>query len=237
MGDPVVTDRAYYARSGSVLRDLTALLHPPYTLWHLSYVAIGAGLVAEIDWFRLTGTLVAFFFGLGITAHAFDEVHTRPLRTGLSDITLWMLGGFGLVGAAAVAVLGVTEISPWVLAWAGAGMLLATGYALEWPGPLHTDAGFALAWGSFPVLVGYWAQTESMSWGAVLAAAAAACLSLAQRRLSTPARFVRRETDRAGATFDGRTEWDRESLLDTWEGPMRALVWAMPLLAAALVLR
>lgn len=229
--------RAYYARSGSVGRDLAALLHPPYTLWHLSYVALGAGLATDVDWTRLAGTLAAFLLGLGIAAHALDEVHTRPLGTGLSDRLLWSLGIGGLVAAGGVAVIGAYRISAWVLAWTAAGILLAAGYALEWSRALHSDIGFALAWGSFPILVGYWAQAENLSPAALLAAGAAASLSMAQRRLSTPARFVRRETSHAVAVFDGQQAWDETELLGTWEAPMRALVWVMPLLAVALLLR
>src|SRR5258708_24597767 len=33
---------AFYALSGGGWRDLVTLLHPPYTAWHLSYVALGA---------------------------------------------------------------------------------------------------------------------------------------------------------------------------------------------------
>jgi hypothetical protein len=234
-----VTDgrRAYYARTGSVWGDLVSLLHSPYTLWHLSYVAIGAGLAPALDWVRLGGTLVAFAIGLGIAAHAFDEVHGRPLGTQLSDGTLWALGIGGLAASGAVAVVGAMLISPWVLAWAALGMLLAAGYGLEWSRLLHSLAGFAVAWGAFPVIVGYWAQAESVSAAALAAAAAAAMLSVAQRRLSTPARFVRRRTSDAEAVFDGGRSWDRHRLLATWEGGLRALVWAMPALAAALLLR
>jgi hypothetical protein len=32
----------FYARSGSFGNDLLTLLHPPYTVWHLSYVVLGA---------------------------------------------------------------------------------------------------------------------------------------------------------------------------------------------------
>jgi hypothetical protein len=238
VGSEAVTDRrSYYARGGSMWNDLTSLLHPPYTVWHLSYVAIGAGLAAELDVVRLIGTLSAFAFGLGITAHAFDEVHSRPLGTSFSDAALWALGAAGLVGVAVVTVLGAIMVSPWVAAWAAVGVLLATGYSLEWSRLLHSDPGFALAWGSFPVVVGYWAQTESISLATVAAAAAAALFSLAQRRLSTPARFVRRRTPEAGAVFDGGRSWDRSLLLSTWEGGLRALAWAMPALALALVLR
>jgi hypothetical protein len=239
VGTETVTDgrRSYYARTGSVWRDLAALAHPPYTVWHLSYVVIGAGLAADVDPVRLTGTVTAFAFGLGITAHAFDEVHSRPLATSLTDAALWTLGSAGLVGVGMVTVVGVMTVSPWVLAWAAAGVLLAVGYSLEWSLALHSDPGFALTWGSFPVVVGYWTQAESVSASALIAAAAAGFLALAQRRLSTPARFVRRHTEEAEAVFDGGRRWDRAEVVATWEGPMRALAWAMPALALALLLR
>jgi hypothetical protein len=229
--------RSYYARTGSVGRDLLALLHLPYTMWHLSYVAIGAGLAEALDVLRLAGTLTAFAFGLGVAAHAFDEVKSRPLGTTLPDAALWALGIGGLAASAAVAAIGAAVMSAWVLAWAAGGMVLAAGYGLEWSRLLHSTAGFALAWGAFPVLVGYWAQAESISVSAVAAAGAAAFFALAQRRLSTPARFVRRTTTEAAAVFDGGRRWDRRQLLDSWESAIRALVWAMPALAAALLLR
>ena len=43
-GDVAVTETrsAFYALEPGGWRDYVTLLHPPYTLWHLSYVAIGA---------------------------------------------------------------------------------------------------------------------------------------------------------------------------------------------------
>ena len=76
-----MNEPAFYARTGTWGRDLATLLHVPYTLWHLSYVAIGASLAAAVDWQRLGGTIVAFALGLGIGAHALDERHDRPLGT------------------------------------------------------------------------------------------------------------------------------------------------------------
>jgi hypothetical protein len=225
---------AYYARTGSAGRDLIALLHVPYTLWHLSYVAIGAAIAPDVDWRVLAGTVGAFAVGLGIGAHALDEVKSRPLRTGLSDRALWWLGMVAMAVALAIAVVGAAELSPWVLAWGAAGVLLAVGYALEWPW-LHSDLGFALAWGAFPVVVGNWAQTLESSWPVVLVAAAATLLSLAQRALSTPARYVRRRTTEAGAHFDRDRSWDRAELLSTWEDPLRLLSWMVPTLAIGLL--
>ena len=45
---PEVLAPAYYAAAKSGWRrDVWAVLHPPYTAWHLAYVLIGAGLLAR----------------------------------------------------------------------------------------------------------------------------------------------------------------------------------------------
>jgi hypothetical protein len=214
---------------------VVSLLHVPYTIWHLSYAPIGAALAPDLDWLVLGGTLTAFAVGLGIGAHALDEVKGRPLGTGLSDRVLWAMG-LGAMGVSlAIAIVGAFVVSPWVILWAIVGILLAVGYALEWP-VLHTDLGFGLAWGSFPLLVGFWAQTQTFT-AAVLAMAVMACLlSLAQRALSTPARFVRRKTEEASAVFDEDRAWDRRELLATWERPLRLLTWTIVALAVGLLL-
>lgn len=225
---------AFYARSGGRLDDFLTLLHVPYTLWHLSYVVIGASLAADIDAVRLVGTLLAFTFGLGIGAHALDELHDRPLSTGLGSGTLHVLGWGGLAAGFALAVTGAFLISPWALLWGLSGVLLAAAYTLEWSHRLHSAAGFAAAWGAFPVLVGYWAQTESVSVAAVVVSASAVALSLAQRALSTPARHVRRRQPGAWAQV-GEARWDRSALLTTWERPLQWLAAAHVLLAAGLI--
>ena len=40
---------AFYALAQGGWRDYVTLLHLPYTLWHLSYVAIGAALAPELE--------------------------------------------------------------------------------------------------------------------------------------------------------------------------------------------
>ena len=221
---------AFYARTGSARADLVTVLHLPYTAWHLSHVAIGAGLAPRVDWMILAGTLLAFFFGLGVGAHALDEVHDRPLRTGLSNATLWALGVGGLLAGTAFGVAGSFIISPVLLLWVGAALVLAAGYGLEWSSILHSEWGFGAAWGGFPVLVGYWAQTETLSIAAILVAAAATVLSRVQRELSTPARRIRRTDDPVQVVG-----WTRDELLSTWERALRLLSVAIPLLALGLL--
>jgi hypothetical protein len=215
-----------------------ALLHVPYTAWHLAYVAIGAALADQLHWTRLGGTLLAFAIGLGVGAHALDELSGRPLGTRFSDRTLAALGVGGLAAALGLGVVGAAIISPWILAIALLGVLLAAAYALEWIRWLHTDLGFAVTWGAFPVLVAYWAQTLTVSLSVGFVALAAVLLSLVQRALSTPARYVRRRTQHAAVEFDtGQPGWDKENLLVTWERPLRLLVATIVVLALALLAR
>lgn len=229
---------AFYAPVGSPAGDLVAILHPPYTAWHLSHVALGAAVAPVVDGVVLAGTLLAFLFGLGIGAHALDELHGRPLRTSLGTRTLLALGIAGMAAAMAVAVAGVFAISPWVIAWAIAGIALAVGYAFERPRPLHTPLGFGLAWGAFPTLVGYWAQAQTIGSGALLMAAATTLLSMTQRALSTPARNLRRTVDFAEMVLERRdaTErWTEGEILKTWEVPLKLLTAAVITFALGLL--
>ena len=229
---------AFYAAVGSGPGDLVALLHLPYTGWHLAYVGMGAGLAPTINWLWLAGTLVAFFFGTGVGAHALDEFKGRPLGTGLSDRRLLLLSAGAFAAVLALAGAGALLISPWVLAWAIAGLGLAAGYAFEWHRFLHSELGFSVVWGAFPVAVGFWVQTETLSAPVVAVAMAGTLLGLAQRALSTPAKYVRRSTSGATALFEGgggRREWSREQLLATWERPLRLLSWALVLLSIGLL--
>ncbi len=79
---------AFYALRRGGWRDLVTLLHPPYTAWHLSYVALGAAAAPVVHVDRLLAALGAFFLAVGIAAHALDELHGRPLGTRISDSAL-----------------------------------------------------------------------------------------------------------------------------------------------------
>src|SRR6266498_379771 len=77
--DAAVERPAFYALRSGGWRDYWTLLHPPYTAWHLSYVVFGAVVARSFDGGRLGASVLAFFLGVGITAHALDELSGRPL--------------------------------------------------------------------------------------------------------------------------------------------------------------
>lgn len=231
---------AFYARKGGAWADFWTILHPPYTLWNMSFTVMGSALAPTLDGRVLALMLLAFLAGTGVAAHALDELNGRPLRTGFSNRALKTMALAALGAALLCALLGLLFVSAWIIPLALLGALLVAAYNLEWWGGLvHTDLGFALSWGGFPVLVGYWSQAEALSLGALLLAAAATLMSLAQRALSTPARFLRRKARSGGATFDtgkGQAYWDRTRLLAGYERPLRLLSWMAPALACAMLL-
>src|ERR1700751_3223328 len=92
---------AFYALRPGGWRDLVSLLHPPYTAWHLSYVAFGAVAAPVVHADRLGAPLASFFLGVGVCAHALDELQGRPLNTRLSGATLAALAIAGFAGAVA----------------------------------------------------------------------------------------------------------------------------------------
>jgi hypothetical protein len=232
---------AYYTAVGrGWRRDVWALLHPPYTAWHLSYVVIGASLAPRLSAFRLAATLAAFFLAVGISAHALDELNGRPLRTVIPSWVLRAAGAVGLAGAIVIGLAGLPIIGWALLPFIALGVLFVFAYNLELlGGRMHGDFWFALSWGAFPLLTAYFAQAGSISLGALAAAAGAFALSYGQRALSTPARALRRRTRSVSGTVtrtDG-TEFalDEAALLRPLEKALRAFSWGVVALAAGLL--
>ena len=211
---------AWYALGGGGWRDYVTLLHPPYTLWHLSYVAVGAALAPHFHTDRLVWGIAAFFLAMGIAAHALDELHGRPLRTRIPSSALVGLAVVSLAGSVAIGIGAAIEWGWGLLAFVAVGAVLVPAYNLEFA--FHNDVGFAVAWGAFPALTGYFVEAQTIRVEAVAAAAFAFAASLAQRTLSTPVRQARRRA----ATTAG---------IEPLERALRLLTCGIVALAVALV--
>jgi hypothetical protein len=206
------------------------LLHPPYTAWHLSYVAVGAALAPRWRPERMGWTLLAFALALGIGAHALDELRGRPLGTRIPTAVLWTLGVGSIGTAVAIGLVTAYRWTPWLYPVVGAGAFLVAAYNLElFGGRFHGDRWFALGWGAFPLLTAYLASAERLDAAALAGAVFAALLSYAQRRLSTPVRRLRR---RGGDV----PETSRAAEIAPLEAALRLLSAATVALAVALVL-
>jgi hypothetical protein len=211
---------AFYALKRGGWRDYVTLLHPPYTLWHLSYVAVGAALAPVFHLNRMLWAVAAFFLAMGVAAHALDELRGRPLKTEIPGGVLVTIAVVSLGGAVAIGI-GAAAAWGWgLLVFVAIGAVLVPAYNLELA--LHTDWGFALCWGAFPALTGYFVEAQTLRLEAVAAAGYAFTLSLAQRALSTPVRAARRERSTTAGT-------------EQLERALRLLAAASTLIAVALV--
>jgi hypothetical protein len=236
-----LTRPAFYALRSGGWRDYVTLLHVPYTAWHLSYVAIGAALSAEFSLSRLWPTLAAFGLAVGIGAHALDELNGRPLRTQIPTRILVALAGASIAGAVAIGIVGAVTVDPWLGAFVAAGAFIVVAYNLEWfAGRLHNDGWFALAWGAFPLLTAYFATALRLDATAAAGAVFAFASSLAQRRLSTQVRDVRRRVANVSGTVerhDGTSQaLSANDLMAPEEAALRALTAATVALALACVI-
>ncbi len=238
---PATSERAaFYAVGRGLPGDVFTLLHPPYTAWHLSFFAIGAAIAPHFYLNRLLWGLAAFGLAVGIAAHALDELHDRPLHTGFSDRALIGLACASLLAALAIGVAGVLSVSPALAPLVLAGALFLPAYNLElFGGRVHSDIWFALGWGAFPAFVGYFVEAQRITAAALLVAAGCFASSVAQRRLSTPARELRRRTRSVQGVRtrgDGSTEpLSVAGLLAPLDGALAALSAATVLLACSLV--
>jgi hypothetical protein len=233
---------AFYALAPGSWRDYVTLLHPPYTAWHLSYVAIGASLAPRMDWPLLGLTTLAFFLGMGVGAHALDELHGRPLGTRIGSRILVALAAGSLAAAAGIGAAVAVSRTLWLLVFVALGAFVAVAYNLElFGGRFHGDLWFGLAWGGFPLLTASFASAERIRADAVAAAGFAVLFSLAQRVLSAQVRELRRRAVAVTGSItyrDGRrTELSAAAVSAPAERALKLLAAAIVVLAGALLLR
>jgi hypothetical protein len=221
------------------LREWWTVLHPPYTMLHLSLVTIGACLVGPVNATRLIETLVAFFLALGVSAHALDELNGRPLKTTIPKWQLVAAATIGICGAMGLGVLGMFLVSYYMAVFIVVGAFIAVSYNLElFSGRLHNGLVLVLGWGAFPILTSYYAQHGTLGVAVFVVAIFGALITQIQRTLSTPARELRRRTASVEGTItraDGTTAaLTPQIILLPLESALMTLCWLGVTLAIAL---
>ncbi|MBA7681838.1 hypothetical protein ES703_90179 [subsurface metagenome] len=236
----------YDAPGRGWLRDIWVLSHFPYTIWHLSYVPIGAALAPRLDWGVLGWTILAFFLAMGIGGHCLDELNGRPLRTQLPSWGLWLAVVLSIAGAIAIGILiGVRE-TVWVIPSIVFGGFIVFAYNLELgpKGFFHRDEWFGFAWGAFPVLTAYVAQAHTISPEIVFVAGGCLLYSMVQRVLSLQARFWRRKVLMFEGHYftDAPTEPNRprvltkQDIIKPAELALKLMTWTVVAAAVGLLL-
>lgn len=185
----------YDMKHRGLLRDIWIILHPQYSLWFLAYVVIGAALAPKFNWSLLGWTVLAFALGMVVAAHCLDELNGRPLKTGFPSWLLLTVAIVSLMGTFVICCLLLGKLGPWGL-WIWffwfVSVLGVIGYNLELWKPVHSDIGFAVLWGAWPVFTSYWIQAGHISIASLFLASFGFFTAYAQRLLSTRSRLLKR---------------------------------------------
>ncbi|MCZ7404266.1 MAG: hypothetical protein O8C67_04955 [Candidatus Methanoperedens sp.] len=139
-------------------------------------------------------TVIAYFFGLGISAHCFDQLKGMGSSyvKHLTQTELFIIGLFSLVISLAIGTTIMLVYSKWNLIWL---MPLQAFFVLSYPvaklfkGIFHTDFWFAVSFGAVPVIVGYYINTDSFT--LISSMWAVLCFSLSYMEI-TLSRYVRK---------------------------------------------
>ncbi|HKZ41209.1 MAG TPA: hypothetical protein VJ044_09630 [Candidatus Hodarchaeales archaeon] len=238
---------AWYAKSGSKLGEVYTIMHLPYTSMVLSYVLIGAAVSPSFYPNRVTLTLLAYFLGLGLSAHALNELHARHWGEALSKRELEILFAVPLIGAILIGAYGMTVLyatsgdflAPFVLLGF---IFLETFFLFAYNidffgGRFHSDLSFALSWAALPVLISYYVNALTITPVAILAALAMAATASIEINLSRWCKDFRRRSLITEVQFVDNTKLKLTTaeLIARPEKALKLIVVAVDLLAIALI--
>ncbi len=248
MNSSRVIKGAWYASSGSKSQELLTIMHLPYTSMVLSYVLIGAGLSPAMQPVRVVLTLIAYFLGLGLSAHALNELHARHWIEALNRHELLLLFTLPLVVALLIGAYGML-----VLYRAGSGSVLFPlmllgfvgleafflfAYNLQiFKGRFHSDLWFALSWAALPVLISYFVNALTISPSAIIVSAGAAATAGIEINLSRWCKDFRRKSQLTELHFkDGTVQsLSTRQLILNPEKALKLIVVAVDLMGLGLM--
>lgn len=240
---------AWYAQSGGKARELYTIMHLPYTSMILSYVLIGAALSPVIYADRLVFTLLGYFLGLGLSAHALNEIHARHWGEALGKFDLRVLFAAPLAGALLIGGYGM-----YVLYKAGGGVLFAPiallgliiietffllAYNLDiFEGKFHSDLSFVVSWAALPVVISYYVNALAVTPAVILVALGAAATGGIEINLSRWCKDFRRRSSLSEMKFEDSTTLSitTAQLIAKPEKSLKLIVIAVDLVAIGLAI-
>jgi len=188
----------YFVAPQSKLGDLYNILHLPYTAMLLAIVVIGATVSPDLHLDRLAATAAAYFLGLGIGAHALDQLepHGSHYVKKMNWRELFGIGVLGLAGGSVIGFYYAVTLAPWLTLFILVSLFFAVAYPLPSfvaGGLFHNDPSFAFAWGFAPFITSYFVNSLSLTAASVILGIPAAAAAWGEIRLSRRARAARKE--------------------------------------------
>ena len=215
----------------------------------LSYVLIGAVVSPNLHPNRVVITLVAYFLGLGLSAHALNELHAGHWTKALGKRELVILFALPLGAAVVIGVYGMLElfaastsvVAPLTLM---AFIMLETFFLFAYntdafSGTFHSDIWFAFSWAALPTLISYYVNALTITSEAVLVALAMAATAGIEINLSRWCKDFRRKSHLTEMRFANgtRQRMNTSQLLARPEKSLKLIVLVVDLLAIGLIVR
>ncbi len=190
--------KTWYASEGSKLAEFWTILHLPYTAMCLSFLTVGFAISGINNWNIYAWTVIAYFHGLGIAAHCFDQLKGMGSSyvKYITQEELKIIGTTALAVSIIIGIVFITKYSLYHLIWL---MPFQVFFVLSYPiaklfkGAFHNDFSFAMSFGFIPVIIGNYINTDSFSYVAVEWALFCFVISLIEITLSRYARNLRKE--------------------------------------------
>lgn len=186
--------KTWYYKEGSKAAELWTLLHIPYTLILLSFVVIGFGVQKPINYGALILICTAYFIGIQ-ASHFFDQLPGMGSSyvKHLTSKELLAMGSVCLIISSGIAIWFIITYNAWHFIWL---VFIQSSFVVLYPvatlfkGFFHNDFWFGLSFGFLPVVIGYYANTLTLSWVIIPFGLVCFLISLIEITLS---RYVRKQ--------------------------------------------
>lgn len=186
--------QTFYQLTGSKTAEFITILHPYYTAMCLSFLAIGFGIAGVQRWDVFAWIMLAYFLGLGIASHCFDQLPGMGSNyvKYLTPKDLMRMGVAAVSAAVMIGIFWMVKLAAWHLLWI---IPLQTFFVVAYPyakfakGFFHSDFWFAVSFGFVPVMAGYYINTLTFNTEFIPWAVVAALISGIEITLS---RYVRK---------------------------------------------
>ena len=178
-------------------RAFIGMLFLPYTGMCISFTIIGSMLSESIAWDRALSIFIIYFLGLGVSAHAADNLGSKKIKPWGNYFSTFELRLMVMGGLSVSYLLGIYYIITFVpllsiIAIIEGFFLFAYNFEL-FNGFFHNNFWFAISWGSLPLLAGFVIQTNSISILSLIVSIVAFLVAYIEIRISRKYKELKRK--------------------------------------------
>jgi hypothetical protein len=178
-------------------RAFIGMLFLPYTGMCISFTIIGSMLSESIAWDRALSIFIIYFLGLGVSAHAADNLGSKKIKPwgnffSTFELRLMVMGGLSVSYFLGIYYIIIFVPLLSIIAIIEGFFLFAYNFEL-FNGFFHNNFWFAISRGSLPLLAGFVIQTNSISILSLIASIVAFLAAYIEIRISRKYKELKRK--------------------------------------------